>query len=82
MARSAYFASIPFEFVGGPYDGETLPVTDQGDGLPEILVLPHGDAPLTFDDPRPPAEGPPTWTEHRYERDGSVYRHLGIAEPA
>ena len=63
-----------FEFIGGPYDGEVLPVADQGDGIPEVLVVDH-----TWDDRKPPKSN--HWTQHRYERDGLVYRYVGPADP-
>lgn len=64
-----------FEFVGGPYDGKVLPVAEDGDGLPEIFVVPN-----VWDEGGWP-DRPPSVDEHRYERDGDVYRYLGEAKP-
>lgn len=66
---------LDFEFVGGPHDGEVLPVADQGRGYPDILGVPH-----IYDEEKAKRAGqPPPGEWHRYERDGRTYRYLGPA---
>ena len=68
-----------FSFVGGPCDGGTLPLGDQGDGYPDLLVVPwmhESTKGRSIEKDAPPEAG-----EYRYERDGDVYHYLGEAEP-
>jgi hypothetical protein len=63
-----------FEFIGGPYDGETLPVPESKEG--EIFVVDHHP-----DSGFPKNEPGSEWSEHRYERQGDTYVYLGPAPP-
>lgn len=66
-----------FTFVGGPLDGTTRALADEGDGYPNLFVVPwtHESMKGCCVDDAPPDVG-----EYRYERVGSTYRYLEEAE--